>query len=71
MSSDAKVYEVTRLKFGHKAFTNFSNIWIDCKLELGCWTQLEKADHDYIEAVIKKFEEYVKKFKIREDEIES
>jgi len=65
--SDANVYEVKKLKFGHKAFTNYSNLWIDCKLELGHWTEIEKANQDYIEEVVNKFRDYVGHFKIEDD----
>ena len=69
--SDAKVYEVKKLKFGHKAFTNYSNLWIDCKLELGWWTETEKANQDYIDEVVDRFKEYVKGFKMDETQLTS
>ena len=60
--SDAKVYEIKKLKFGHKAFTNYSHLWIDCKLQLGSWTQMQKANQDYIEEIVEKFKEYIEQF---------
>ncbi len=63
-----EVYEVKKLKFGRKAFTNYSNLWIDCKLELGSWSQLEKANQDYIEEIVDKFRDYIKDFKYEDEE---
>jgi len=63
-----EVYEVKKLKFKHKAFTNYSNLWIDCVLELGSWSQLEKANQDYIEEIVDKFRDYVADFRFEDED---
>lgn len=62
-----EVKEVKKLKFKHKSFTNYSNLWIDCVLELGSWSHMEKANQDYIEEIVDKFYDYVSNFEYRDD----
>lgn len=68
--NDAEVYEIKKIKFGRKRWTNFNNLWIDCQLQLGSWSEMEKANKDYIEEIVNKFKKYVSEFNIKEAEID-
>jgi len=43
-------------------------LWIDCVLELGSWSQLERANQDYIEEIVDKFRDYVADFRFEDED---
>ena len=65
MTSD--VYEIKKIKFKNKRFTNYSNLWIDCQLEVGTFSQNERANQYFIDDVLHRFRQHVAEFKFYVD----